>query len=101
MLADEAHDAAPVPKRPPGQKTLVGDSLVRVADDRLGDVPALPTGFRGPVAEMHVLAVEPEPGVEAAELVEHLAAEEQERGQHPLCGSGLGGAVLQEIVIEL
>ena len=52
--------------------------------DGLRDEPALPAGLPGPVAEVDVLAVEAEAFVEAAELVEHLAAQEEERAEHPV-----------------
>ena len=60
MLAHKARDRAPVPERPPRQEAAVGDGGVRVRDDRLRDVPALPARLRGPVAEVDVLAVQPD-----------------------------------------
>ena len=70
-------------------------------DGRLRDVPALPAGLRGPVAEVDVLAVEAEALVEAAELVEHLAAQEEEGGEHPVGLDRLGRPVLEQVVVEL
>ena len=103
MLADEAGDAAPVPERPAGEEALVGDGLVVVDHDRFGDVPPLPAGLARAVGEVDVLAVEPVALVEAAELVEQLAAEEEERAEQPVgerrlgrvarrAGSGCAGA---------
>ena len=57
------------------------------------DVPALPAGLRGPVAQVDVLAVEAEALVEAAQLVQHLAAQEQEGAQHPVGFDRLGRLV--------
>ena len=66
-----------------------------------GHVPALPAGLGGPVAEVDVLAVEAEALVEPAELVEHLAAQKQERGEHPVGLDRLGRALVEQVVVDL
>src|SRR3954468_12272198 len=78
VLADEAQDPGPVPERAAREPPLVGLRLVLVAHDRLRDVPALPAGARRAVLQVDVLAVEAEALVEPAELLEHLAPQEQE-----------------------
>jgi hypothetical protein len=97
MLAYEAQDPAPVQERPAGQERAVGDGGVGVHHTRGGDVPALPASRRSPVGEVDVLAVEAEAFVEAAELVEHLAAEQQERAEHPVGFDRIGGPVVVEV----
>src|SRR4030095_319059 len=72
-----------------------------VCDDRFGHVPAFPAGLRGPVAEVDVLAVETEAGIEAAEVVEHLAAKQEDRGRHPVGRSGLRRALVELVVVDL
>ena len=101
VLADEAGDAAPVPERPPGEEALVGDGLVVVDRDRLRDVPALPAGLARAVGEVDLLAVEPVALVEAAELVEQLAAEEEERAEQPVGGGRLGRVLVEQVVAAL
>src|SRR5204862_1252873 len=98
VLADEAEDPAPVPERATREEAPVGHRRVRVLDDRRRDVPPLPAGLPGSVAEVDVLAVEAEALVEAAELVEHRAAEHEERAEHPVGLDRLGGPLVEEVV---
>src|ERR1051326_4741520 len=98
MLAREARDAAPVPEGPAREETPVGLALPLVADDRRRDVPALPARLRGAIAEIDVLAVQREAGVEAAELVEHRAAEAEEAAEQPVGLHRLDG-LLAEVVV--
>jgi hypothetical protein len=93
MLADEAEDAAPVPERMSGDEAAVADDGVAVLDEGLRHVPALPARLRRSVPEVDV-AVEPKALVEAAELFEHLAAQEQEGAEHPVGRDRLGGTLL-------
>src|SRR3954454_19951232 len=72
VLAHEAPDAAPVPKRAAREEAPVGDSLVVVDDDRVGYVPALPAGLARAVGEVDVVAVQSIALIEAAELLEHF-----------------------------
>ena len=101
MLADEAGDAAPVPERPAGEQALVGDGLVVVDRDRLGDVPPLPAGEARAVGEVDLLAVEPVALVEAAELVEQLSAEEEEGAEQPVRECRVGRVLVEQIVAAL
>ena len=90
-----------MPERSPGEEAAVGHGLVVVDHDRLGHVPALPAGLAGPVGEIDVVAVEPVSLVEAAELGQELAAEEEEGAEQPV---GLHGSVrplVEEVVIAL
>src|SRR4029450_8808523 len=63
---------------------LVRQRLPAVRADRLRDVPALPARLRSSVTEVDLLAVHPETGVVAAELVEHRAAEGERPAEHPV-----------------
>src|SRR5690349_2151994 len=101
MLADEARDAAPVPERPPCEEPRVRGALPLVMHDRSRDVPALPSGLRGAVAEVDVLAVEAEAGVEAAELLEHRAAQEHEAAEQPVRRDRSVGLVVEVVVLAL
>ena len=83
------------------RKRLSITAAYSVADDRGRHVPALPPGLRGPVAEVDVLAVHAEARVEAAELLEHRPAHEQERGEHPVGLHGLLGSLVEEVVRPL
>ena len=66
-------------------KRLSVTAMCVVPDDPRGrDVPALPASPHRPVLEVDVLSVEPEALVEAAELVEHRPAQEQESAEHPV-----------------
>src|SRR5918999_3105217 len=67
-------------------------------DDRRWDVPALPTGLRGAVAEVDVFAVQAEALVEAAQLVEHRAAEHQEPAEHPVRLDRLVRLLVEQVV---
>src|SRR5215203_5313692 len=84
MLPHEAEDALPLPQRPPRQERPVRHPSVGVSNPSSRNVPALPTSLRGPVGEVDVLAIQPEAFVEAAELVERFAAQEQEGAEHPV-----------------
>src|SRR6476659_8112651 len=95
MLADEAQDSTPEPESSACEDSVVRDRRMCVYDDCVGNVPAFPTRFRGSVTEVDVLAVEPEAGIEPAELVDHLAAKEQERGEHPVSVNRLGRPLLE------
>ena len=99
VLAGVAEDRAPVPERPPREEPLVGERVPAVRDDRARHVPALPPGPRGAVAEVDLLAVHAEARVVAAELVEHLAAEEERAAEHPV-GLDRLGRVLVEVVVR-
>ncbi len=66
-----------------------------------GHVPALPAGAGGAVAEVDVLAVEAEALVEAAELLEHRAAQEQEAAEHPVGLDRLGRPLVEVVVAAL
>src|SRR5256886_15628696 len=101
MLAHEAGDAAPVPERAAGEEAAVGHGLMVVDHDRAGHVPALPAGLARAVREVDVVAVETEAFVEAAELVEHLAAEEEEAAEQPVRRSRLPGVLVQEGALPL
>src|SRR5262245_7055055 len=81
VLAHEAQDSAPVPDCAACQEAVVGNRGVRVHDDRLGHVPALPACSCCSVTEVDVLPVEAVASIKAAELVEHVAAQEKERGE--------------------
>jgi hypothetical protein len=72
-----------------------------VGDDGVGHVPALPAGLRGAVAEVDVLAVEAEAGVEAAELVQQLPSQEQERAEHPVRLHRLRRELVELVVLDL
>src|ERR1044072_5149949 len=99
MLADEPRDAAPVPERPSRQETAIRLALPLVAHPRGRDVPALPASLRGAVAEVDVLAVEAEAGVEAAQLVEHRAAQQDEAAEEPVRLRGLR-RILAEVIVR-
>ena len=101
MLADEPGDAPPVPERPTRQEPLVGHPSMGVNDGGGGNEPALPARAHRPVAEIDVLAVEAEAVVEAAELIEHLTPQEDERADQPLGVGGLGRLLVQEVVVAL
>src|SRR3954453_21812207 len=101
MLADVARDSAPVPARPPRQEAPVRDRNMPVRDDRGRHVPALPARPCGAVGEVDVLAVEAEALVEAAELVEHRAAQKQEAAEHPVRLDGPGGPLVEVVVAVL
>src|SRR5580765_5702845 len=100
MFASETEDPAPVPEGPAREEPAVGHPLPFVVNDRIGDVPALPAGLRGAVAEVDVLAVEAEAGVEPADLSQHRATQEHEAAEHPVGLHG-GGRVLAEVVVRL
>ncbi len=70
-------------------------------DDGGRHVPALPPGLRGAVVEIDVLAVHPEAGVQAADLVEHRASHEQERAEHRVRLDGSSGPLVEEVVVPL
>ena len=72
-----------------------------VRHDCLRHVPALPARLRRAVAEVDVLAVVAVPGVPAADLVEHRAAHEQERTEHPVRRNGLGRPLVEGVVVAL
>ena len=57
--------------------------------------------LRRAVAEVDLLAVHAKALVEAAELVEHRAAEEQAAAEHPVGLDGLGGTLVEEVVVAL
>ena len=78
MLADEARHPARVPERVSREEALVDHGRVRVRHDRVGHVPALPTGLCGAVAEIDVLAVVAKSGVPATDLVEHRPTHEED-----------------------
>src|SRR6266545_851182 len=84
MLPHEARDAAPVPQRSPREKASVRLPLPFVVHDGRGDVPTLPPRPRRAITQVDVLAVEAKAGVEAADLVEHVAAEENEPAEQPV-----------------
>src|SRR5262245_16592354 len=65
------------------------------------DVPALPARLRGPVAEVDVLAVVTEAGVPAVDLLEQRAAHEEEGAEHPIGLHGLGGTLVEGVVLAL
>src|SRR5207244_10348826 len=65
------------------------------------DVPALPARAFGPVGEVDVVAVEAVALVEPAEVVQHLAAEEEERAEQPVRGDGLDRALVEQVVAAL
>ena len=90
-----------VPERAPREEAPVGHGRVVVRDDGGRHVPALPARVRGAVAEVDVLAVEAEARVEAAELVEHRAAQEQEGAEHPVGLDRLGRALVEVVVRAL
>src|SRR5262249_2875176 len=99
MLAHEAHDAAPVPQRPAGEEAHVRLPPPPVVDDGGRDIPALPACLRCAVADVDVLTVEPEARVEAAELLEHPAPEQEETAEQPVGAHRLGG-ILVEVVVR-
>src|SRR2546422_8453202 len=101
MLANESRDSAPLPERSPSEQLAVDNGRVKVSNDRGRDVPALPPGFGSPVTEVDVLAVETELFVEAAELLEHFASKQQERGEHPIRLDRLGRPLVQKVVVPL
>src|SRR5437773_7697840 len=101
VLADEAEDAAPVPEGPPCEETLVCHGLVMVDRHGLRDVPPLPAGLAGAVGEVDLLAVEVVALVEAAELLEQLAAEEEEGAEQPVGLDRLGRVLVEEVVAAL
>src|SRR4051812_36735892 len=84
MLAHEPRDAAPVPERPPREKPGIRLALPFVPHDGGGHIPALPARLRRAVRDIDVFAVEPEAGVEPAELLEHRAAQEHETTEQPV-----------------
>src|SRR5690349_9058074 len=99
MLAHEPHDPRPVPERAAGEPVLVRLGLVLVTDDGGRDVPPLPPGLHRAVLKIDVLAVEAEALVEAAELLEHRPAHEQEPAEHPIRLNGLAGRGLVEVEV--
>src|SRR5215213_3431981 len=101
MLTDEAPDAAPVPERPPCEESRVRLAFPFVPHDGGGHVPALPARLRGAVGEIDVFAVEPEAGVEAAELLEHRAAQEHETPEEPIRPHRLVRLVAEVVVLAL
>src|SRR5581483_10103869 len=101
VLAYEAEDAAPVPQRAAGEEAPIGKRVPAVGHDRRRHVPALPPGLRRAVAEVDLLAVHREARVEAAELVEHRAPEEQEAAEHPVRLDRPGRALVEVVVRSL
>ncbi len=101
VLAHEARHPAPVPKRAPREEPPVDLGRVPVRHGRGGHVPALPTGLRRSVAELDVLAVEPEALVEATELLQHLAPEQKEGAEHPVRLHRLGWVLVEQVVRAL
>src|SRR5688572_10843512 len=101
MLPHEAEDAAPVPERSSCEEALVGRRIPAMANDRAGHVPALPARRCRPVAEVDLLAVHPEAFVEAAELLQHRAAEQEAAAEHPVGLDGLGWTLVEEVVVAL
>src|SRR5437773_6806205 len=101
MLAHKPRDRAPVPEGLPRQEPPVRDRGVLMPNGRLGDVPALPAGPRRAVTEIDVLSVEAVTLVEAAQLVEHVAPQEEERGEHPVGLDRLGRPLVEQVVVPL
>src|SRR4051794_9990371 len=101
MLAYEPQHPLPVPERPPRGEAAIDDGRVVVLHARARHVPALPARLRGAVAEVDVLAVHAEARVEAADRVEQLAAQEQERAEQPIGFDGLLRALVQQVVPAL
>ena len=101
MLAEEANHRAGVPDGVAGEEPAVDHGRVLVVHDRGGHVPALPARLRGAVVQVDVLAVHAEAGVEAADLVEHRAPEEEERREHRVRLRGLLGPLVEEVVLAL
>jgi hypothetical protein len=79
----------------------IGDRLVLVVDGRARDVPPVPARLRGAITQVDVLAVEAEALVEAAELLEHRATEQQEAAEHPVGLDGLRRPLVQVVVPAL
>ena len=73
-----------MPERAAGEPAPVGLGLVLVAHDRGRDVPALPAGQHRAVLRGRCPRRRGGTLVEAAELVEHRPAQEQEAAEHPV-----------------
>ncbi len=101
MLAQEAQHRARVPERVTREEALVDHRRVLVVDNGVGDEPALPAGLRGAVVEVDVLAVHPEARIPAADLVEHGAAEQDERAEHRVGRDGLVRLLAEQVVSPL
>src|SRR5438477_81000 len=101
MFAHEARDPAPVPEGPPRHEPRVRLPLPFVPDDGARHIPALPARLRGSVTEIDILSVEPEAGVEPAELFEHRAAEEHEASEEPVRLHRLVRLVVEVVVVVL
>src|SRR2546423_5168838 len=78
-----------MPERVLRQELLVDHGCVLVAHDGGRDVPPLPAGTGGTVVEVYVLAIHAEAGIPAADLVEHLAPQQNERAEHRVGGNRL------------
>ena len=72
-----------------------------VRDARRRDVPALPAGAHRAVAEVDVLDIVAVALVPAAELVQHRAAQEQERAEQPVRLHGPSGPLAEVVVRAL
>src|SRR5262249_15159455 len=90
---------APVPKRAPREPAFVGFGLVLMAHDGRGDVPTLPAGLGRAVLQIDVLSVEAKARIEAADLVQHRATNEQEAAEHPVGLNGLRRRRLIEVEV--
>src|SRR4051794_31723962 len=101
MLAHEPQHPLPVPERAPRREAMVDDRGVVVPHARRRHVPPLPPRPRGAVAEVDVLAVHAEARVEAADRVEQLAAQEQERAEQPVGLDRLLRPLVQQVVPAL
>jgi hypothetical protein len=75
------------------EEPFVDHGGIRVADDRLGDEPALPARVRGAVGDVDVLDVVAETGVPTADLHQHRAAHQQAgAAEQPVALHRLSGA---------
>src|SRR3954451_13195447 len=101
MLAHESRDAAPVPERPPREEPGGGLAFPFVAYHGGRHVPALPARLRSSVGEIDVFAVEPEAGVEAAEVLEHRATQEHKAAEKPVRRHRLVRLVAEVVVLAL
>ena len=70
-----------------------------MCDHRVRHVPPFPAGTHRAVLEVDVLSVEPEALVEAVELLEHRAPQEQKPSEHPVALNGLQRHRLVEVVV--
>jgi hypothetical protein len=101
VLAHEPEHAAEMPHRVAREEPPIDHLGPIVVDHCCRDVPPLPAGARGPIAEVDVLDVVAICGIPASQLVEHGSAHEQEGTEQPVGPDGLSRSVVEQVVVPL